>query len=206
MWDSSLADLFEIKKLTSRCKLLFSSNFLSLILFAGIIIIWEMAGLDANAPTPSKPSTSASCTPISLDDDNSLVDSVSKDPSILPLTSRHTSLVWTKFTRKRMGDAIKAECNHYSKLLTGGRRAGTIQLKDHLKTCPKRIFQDYLAPYEFHQEDGRRDLANMISLHEYPISMVEHYGFRKSSKTLQPGFKVPTRNTTKKDIMQRYVS
>uniref|UniRef100_A0A803L1L1 Transposase n=1 Tax=Chenopodium quinoa TaxID=63459 RepID=A0A803L1L1_CHEQI len=61
-----------------------------------------------------------------------------------------------------------------------------------------------LAPYEFHQEDGRRDLAEMIILHEYPISMVEHIGFRKYSKTLQPGFKVSSRNTTRKDIMKRY--
>uniref|UniRef100_A0A803N0V9 HAT C-terminal dimerisation domain-containing protein n=1 Tax=Chenopodium quinoa TaxID=63459 RepID=A0A803N0V9_CHEQI len=60
-----------------------------------------------------------------------------------------------------------------------------------------------LAPYEFHR-DGRRDLAEMIILHEYPISMVEHMGFRKYSKTLQPGFKVPSRNTTRKDIMKRY--
>ncbi|KAA3487988.1 zinc finger BED domain-containing protein RICESLEEPER 1-like [Gossypium australe] len=45
----------------------------------------------------------------------------------------------------------------------------------------------------------------MIILHEYPISMVEHYGFRKYSKSLQLRFKVPSRNTTKKDIMQSYV-
>uniref|UniRef100_A0A803LDI9 Transposase n=1 Tax=Chenopodium quinoa TaxID=63459 RepID=A0A803LDI9_CHEQI len=44
----------------------------------------------------------------------------------------------------------------------------------------------------------------MIILHEYPLSMVEHAGFRKYSKTLQPGFKVPCRNTTKKDILHRY--
>ncbi|TYH59419.1 hypothetical protein ES332_D08G220000v1 [Gossypium tomentosum] len=98
-----------------------------------------MTNPDANARTPSKPSTSANCTPISLDDDES-----------------HDTLT--------------------------------------------------LAPYKFHQEDGRRDLEKMIILHKYPISMVERYGFRKYSKTLQSGFKVPSRNTAKKDIMQRYVS
>uniref|UniRef100_A0A803LFS5 BED-type domain-containing protein n=1 Tax=Chenopodium quinoa TaxID=63459 RepID=A0A803LFS5_CHEQI len=148
-----------------------------------------------NASVP----TSASNTPIALDDDESPVETNS-DPSVLPITIRHTSTMWSDFKRKRVGDVVKAECNHCSKLLAGGSKAGTTHLKDHLKICPKRT----LAPYEFHQEDGRRDLAEMIILHEYPISMVEHMGFRKYSKTLQPGFKVSSRNTTRKDIMKRY--
>uniref|UniRef100_A0A803LZ45 BED-type domain-containing protein n=1 Tax=Chenopodium quinoa TaxID=63459 RepID=A0A803LZ45_CHEQI len=167
--------------------------------------------------------TSASNTPIALDDDESPVETDS-DPYVLPITSRHTSAVWSDFKRKRVGDVVKAECNHCSKLFAGGSKAGTTHLKHHLKICPKRACQDLrqtrmldtkknlndkndtmtLAPYEFHQEDGRRDLAEMIILHEYPISMVEHMGFRKYSKTLQPGFKVPSRNTTRKDIMKRY--
>ncbi|PPD90819.1 hypothetical protein GOBAR_DD12240 [Gossypium barbadense] len=101
-----------------------------------------MASPDANVPTPSKPSTSASCTSISLDDDKSPIDNGLKDYYILPLTTRHKSSVWTDFTRKRVGDAIKSECNHCSKLLAGGRKAGTTHLKDHLKICPKRICQD----------------------------------------------------------------
>ncbi|TYH79636.1 hypothetical protein ES332_D03G077200v1 [Gossypium tomentosum] len=154
-----------------------------------------MVSPNANSPNPSKPSNSASCTPISLDDEKIPVDSGSKDPSILPLTSRHTSSVWTDFSRKRVGDAIKYECNHFPKHLAGGRRVGTTHLKDHLKFYPKQICQDIrqtrffgvkvnptnktltLAPSEFHQEDGRRDLEKMIIFHEYPISMVEHYGF-----------------------------
>ncbi|TYG76005.1 hypothetical protein ES288_D03G078700v1 [Gossypium darwinii] len=137
-----------------------------------------MVSPNANSPNPSKPSNSASCTPISLDDEKIPVDSV-----------------WTDFSRKRVGDAIKSECNHFPKHLAGGRRVGTTHLKDHLKFYPKQICQDIrqtrffgvkvnptnktltLAPSEFHQEDGRRDLEKMIILHEYPISMVEHYGF-----------------------------
>ncbi|XP_057550573.1 zinc finger BED domain-containing protein RICESLEEPER 2-like [Amaranthus tricolor] len=127
-------------------------------------------------------------------------------------------------TRERVGGVEKAECNHCNKLLSAGAKAGTSHLKDHIQSCRKRICQDLrqtrlfgtqrnvndssdsltLAPYEFCQEDGRKDLAEMIILHEYPISMVEHYGFRKYSKTLQPGFKVPCRTTTRKDIMKRY--
>uniref|UniRef100_A0A803MYC6 BED-type domain-containing protein n=1 Tax=Chenopodium quinoa TaxID=63459 RepID=A0A803MYC6_CHEQI len=179
----------------------------------------NLSEMSNNASVP----TSASNTPIAIDDDESPLETNS-DPSLLPITSRHTSAVWSDFKRKRVGDVIKAECNHCSKLLAGGSKAGTTHLKDHIKICPKRVCQDLrqtrmfgtkknlndkndtmtLAPYEFHQEDGRRDLAEMIILHEYPISMVEHIGFRKYSKTLQPGFKVPSRNTTRKDIMKRY--
>ncbi|KNA14372.1 hypothetical protein SOVF_107590, partial [Spinacia oleracea] len=146
------------------------------------------------------------------------------DPSVLPLTSRHASEAWASFIRKKVGQEIKAECKHCSKQLAGGPRAGTSHLKEHATKCLKRKCMDIrqtrlfgsvgspcdtnetltLAPYEFLQEDGRRDLAEMIILHAHPLSIVDHYGFRKYSKALQPGFKVPCRNTTKKDILQRY--
>lgn len=171
----------------------------------------------------SNPSTTASCTPISVDEYESPAHVVS-DPNVLPITSKHTSAVWNDFKRKRVGGVEKAECNHCNKLLSAGAKAGTSHLKDHIQSCRKRICQDLrqtrlfgtqhnvndnsdsltLAPYEFRQEEGRKNLAEMIILHEYPISMVEHYGFRKYSKTLQPGFKVPCRTTTRKDIMKRY--
>ncbi|XP_075481261.1 zinc finger BED domain-containing protein DAYSLEEPER-like [Primulina tabacum] len=45
-----------------------------------------------------------------------------------------------------------------------------------------------LGTYNFNQDHGRAELANMIILHEYPLSMVDHVGFR--------------RNTIKNDIMK----
>lgn len=175
-----------------------------------------------------KPS-SASNNVISINDDESPNQAPStdspQDPNIVPLTSRHTSEVWKDFTRKRIDDTIKAECNHCKKHFAGEANSGTKHLRDHVPRCPKkRQCRDIrqmmvtgsqkfpgdkketmmLAPYEFRQEDGRRDLTEMIILHGYPISMVEHYGFRKYSKTLQPGFKVPCRNTCRKDIIKRY--
>ncbi|XP_039051009.1 zinc finger BED domain-containing protein RICESLEEPER 2-like [Hibiscus syriacus] len=44
----------------------------------------------------------------------------------------------------------------------------------------------------------------MIIVHEYPLSMVEHHGFRKFVSGLQPLFKVPSRNTVKTDILKIY--
>ena len=44
----------------------------------------------------------------------------------------------------------------------------------------------------------------MIILHDYPLSMVSHYGFHKFSSGIRPLFKMPCRATTKSDIMKIY--
>ncbi|WVZ51492.1 hypothetical protein U9M48_002636 [Paspalum notatum var. saurae] len=48
--------------------------------------------------------------------------------------------------------------------------------------------------YTFNPEVARKELAAMISLHEYPLCMVEHIGFRRFVSALQPLFKMITRN------------
>jgi hypothetical protein len=49
--------------------------------------------------------------------------------------------------------------------------------------------------YTFTPDVARKELANMIILHEYPLSMVDHTGFRRFINALQPLFKLVTRNT-----------
>ncbi|XP_052197185.1 zinc finger BED domain-containing protein RICESLEEPER 2-like [Diospyros lotus] len=44
----------------------------------------------------------------------------------------------------------------------------------------------------------------MIIMHDYPLSMVEHSGFKDFTSTIQPLFKCPSRNTLKNDIMRIY--
>ena len=61
----------------------------------------------------------------------------------------------------------------------------------------------YLSNYTFSPENSRNDLAEMIIVHEYPLTMVEHHG-RKFVGGLQPLFKVPCRNTVKSDILKIY--
>ena len=61
-----------------------------------------------------------------------------------------------------------------------------------------------LSTYSFDQENVRKDLASMIVLHEYHLSMIDHVGFRKYSNTLQPLFKMVSRNTIKNDILKIY--
>ncbi|CAN1855433.1 Putative AC transposase, partial [Linum perenne] len=44
----------------------------------------------------------------------------------------------------------------------------------------------------------------LILIHEYPLSIVDHLGFQRFCCALQPLFKVPCRNTIKKDIFTLY--
>lgn len=44
----------------------------------------------------------------------------------------------------------------------------------------------------------------MICVPEYPLSMVDHAGFRKFCAAMQPLFKVVSRNTIRKDILDMY--
>jgi hypothetical protein len=58
--------------------------------------------------------------------------------------------------------------------------------------------------YVFDQDVARKALAEMVVLHEYPLSIVDHVGFRRYSSVLQPMFKMITRNTLKNDIIEIY--
>jgi hypothetical protein len=53
----------------------------------------------------------------------------------------------------------------------------------------------------FDQGVARKELALMICVHECLFSIVEHVGFRRFCAALQPLFKVMSRNTIRKDIL-----
>lgn len=57
-----------------------------------------------------------------------------------------------------------------------------------------------LTAGSYNEENARKDLACAIIMHEYPLSIVNHVGFRRFLATLQPQFQCPSRNTIKKDI------
>ena len=68
----------------------------------------------------------------------------------------------------------------------------------------KKDGKNILGTYNFDPEESRKLLAQMIVLHEYPLSMVEHEGFKDYSYSLQPLFKVVSRNTIRSDILKIY--
>ena len=61
-----------------------------------------------------------------------------------------------------------------------------------------------MCNYTFDPEQLRKDLAYMIIVHEYPLSMVEHLGFIIYFEGLQPLLKIPSRNTINSDIVKIY--
>jgi hypothetical protein len=132
------------------------------------------------------------------------------------------SKVWNDFVQVCVDGEWKAKRNHCSKKLSAVSRNGTTHLKTHLKSCPlnnKKVgdkIQSNLRfattekgamtveNYMLDQEVARKTLYFMIILHEYPLSIVDHYDFRKFVSALQPLFKMGTRNTIRRDIMYFY--
>uniref|UniRef100_A0A2N9J0F8 HAT C-terminal dimerisation domain-containing protein n=1 Tax=Fagus sylvatica TaxID=28930 RepID=A0A2N9J0F8_FAGSY len=117
---------------------------------------------------------------------------------------------------------MKAQCNYCKKHLLGESKQGTNHLRTHLKRCPSLKLRGDLrrqvmikeqgkankkvsaSPYNFDQEGSREDLAHMVIMHEYPLAMVDHVGFRRFVSGLQPNFKLVSRNTLKRDILKIY--
>ncbi|KAM0888634.1 hypothetical protein ACQ4PT_028216 [Festuca glaucescens] len=138
---------------------------------------------------------------------------------------KKTSNVWLEMKEVKVKGEYKARCNYCHKDLTTVPKAGTKHLADHLKVCTlkklktkggKTMSQSSLMmnakgdgnvsveSYTFDQEVARRELGNMLVLHEYPLSIVDHAGFRKFVHALQPLFKLHTRNTYRKDIVENF--
>ena len=61
-----------------------------------------------------------------------------------------------------------------------------------------------LNAYQFDQVKVRNNLAHMVIIHEYPLSMVDHIGFREFVGSFQLLFKLVSRNTLKNDILKIY--
>ncbi|XP_048226845.1 zinc finger BED domain-containing protein DAYSLEEPER-like [Ricinus communis] len=56
----------------------------------------------------------------------------------------------------------------------------------------------------FDQDVSRRELVRMVLIHEYPLSIVDHLGFRSFVKSLNDNFKIISRNTLRSDVMKMY--
>ena len=109
-------------------------------------------------------------------------------------------------------------------MFVGGGKKGTTHLKEHANRCfltkntldvKQQLLQGsasrsasptlgIVGKFKFNQQVSRNELCNMIVLHEYPFSIVEHIGFRRYSASLNPDFKVCSRNTVKAQILSDY--
>nr|KAJ0197142.1 hypothetical protein LSAT_V11C700359350 [Lactuca sativa] len=131
------------------------------------------------------------------------------------------SPAWQHFIKFKLNGEVKARCKYCSKVLGADSKNGTKHLLAHYKRCVHKPFTNirqsilvqekkvdgtttHVSNYTFNADTSRKDLAEMIIVHEYPLSIVEHHGFRKFVGRLQPLFKVPCRNTIKDDIKRIY--
>ena len=114
--------------------------------------------------------------------------------------------VWNHFKRQKVDGKWKAICNYCAKSRLGDTRQGTSHLRSHFKSCKLRTTQDIkqsflkthkeggeivvVGNYVFNQQTTRDTLCKMIILHEYPMPMVDHIGFKEFCDVVQPLFKV----------------
>ena len=80
------------------------------------------------------------------------------------------------------------------KLLASGQQT--------LRFNTKKSGEKRLENYEFNQDKSRQDLAEMIVMHEYPLSMVDHLGFRQFVSGLNSDFVMISRRTLRTDILK----
>ncbi|XP_019459792.1 PREDICTED: zinc finger BED domain-containing protein RICESLEEPER 3-like [Lupinus angustifolius] len=140
-----------------------------------------------------------------------------------PPPKKHRSVVWEHFQKIKVNGVDKAECKYCKKQLGGSSRNGTKHLHNHMELCVQKIImtrghdkgQSFLMPKAsqgkqelrvgtYDAKNTKRELANAIIMHDYPLSIVDTVGFRRYSTYLQPLFQVPSRNTIKKEIFKVY--
>nr|KAJ0212715.1 hypothetical protein LSAT_V11C400206220 [Lactuca sativa] len=118
-----------------------------------------------------------------------------------------SSPAWPHFKKFKLNGEVKAKCKHCSKVLGADSKNGTKHLLAHYKRCIHKPFTDirqsilvqekkkvdgttmHVSDYTFNVDTSWKDLAEMIIVHEYPLSIVEHHGFRKFVGGLQLLFK-----------------
>ncbi|KAL6337536.1 hypothetical protein AAG906_037129 [Vitis piasezkii] len=120
-----------------------------------------------------------------------------------------TSIVWNDFDKVIEDGQDYVICKHCKGKLKADSKNGTKHLHVHIDRYMKQrninIRQQLLAV----KRKGRgkvqiEKLACAIILHEYPLSIVDHVGFRDFATSLHPLFKMVSRNTIKGDIMKIY--
>ncbi|CAN1126606.1 Zinc finger BED domain-containing protein RICESLEEPER 2, partial [Linum perenne] len=113
------------------------------------------------------------------------------------------------------------KCIYCRKLLGGKSSNGTTHLRNHRDGCiQKKIHDgrqkilgtnfdgmgkpDMVALDSFNSDVSKKYLGLMMLMHDYPLNMVHHLYFKRFCCSLQPLFKVQSRNTMRKEIFNMY--
>ncbi|KAG5533346.1 hypothetical protein RHGRI_027517 [Rhododendron griersonianum] len=108
---------------------------------------------------------------------------------------RLRSPYWAHYNRVKISGIYKAICKYCGAKLSGETRNGTSHLKEHyIRKHEKKdnmrqqvLTNNFmnkdrpplLTSYSFDHETARKELASAIIMHEYPLSIVDHVGFRR---------------------------
>ncbi|KAG8363067.1 hypothetical protein BUALT_BualtUnG0007600 [Buddleja alternifolia] len=131
-----------------------------------------------------------------------------------------TSDVWAHFNRIKVDGCQYGECKYCRIKLRAPSKNGTSSLGKHynlsckkkpggsgVRQRPSMANKKVVGSQEhktFNEEETRRELAMMVVLHDYPLSIVDHVGFRSFVASFKSSFQVMSRNTLKNDIMKIY--
>ncbi|CAN0881164.1 Putative AC transposase [Linum grandiflorum] len=135
-------------------------------------------------------------------------------------TRKLKSDVWPHYTRMLVNGILKAKSIYCKKVYQAVSTNGTSHLRLHRTKCVQKKIHDgsqkilgpnyiakgktELSSNQFSSAVSRKELGIMILMHEYPLSIVDHLYFKRLCCSLQPLFKVPSRNTIKNDILTLY--
>ncbi|XP_074327338.1 zinc finger BED domain-containing protein RICESLEEPER 1-like [Apium graveolens] len=128
------------------------------------------------------------------------------------------SEVWNHFVRRKVNGVQRAFCKYCPEELCAKGSSGTSHLRNHYtnkhsknenirqKLLTSNFNKDHphMASHSFNPAASKKELATMIIMHEYPLSIVDQVRFKRYSASLQPLFKVPCRNTIKSEIFRIY--
>ncbi|KAG8388079.1 hypothetical protein BUALT_Bualt02G0087800 [Buddleja alternifolia] len=131
-----------------------------------------------------------------------------------------TSDVWAHFNRIKVDRCQYGACKYCGIKLKAPSKNGTSSLGKHYNlSCKKKpggsgvcqspsMANKKVVGSQEHktlnEEKTRRELAMMVVLHNYPLSIVDHVGFRRFIASFKSSFQVMSRNTLKNDIMKIY--
>ncbi|KAG5520426.1 hypothetical protein RHGRI_033120 [Rhododendron griersonianum] len=148
--------------------------------------------------------------------DKAIEDKVTEDDDNTKLRSPY----WAHYNRVKIAGVFKAICKYCGAKINGETKNGTSHLSQHYirkhqkkDTMRQQVLTNnlmnkdrppLLTSYSFDHGTARKELAHAIIMHEYPLSIVDHVGFKRYSNALQPLFKVPCRNTMKSEIFKIY--
>ncbi|KAF3516220.1 hypothetical protein DY000_02063507 [Brassica cretica] len=163
-----------------------------------------------------------------------IINEMDLSDAVIVKSSKLKSAVWNDFDKVRKGEIHVAICRHCKKRLSGSSASGTSHLRNHLIRCKRRASSNGVVaappgkkrvetPLELaivdqtkhehnasvvnsglDQRRSRFDLARMIILHGYPLTMVEDVGFRVFLRNLQPLFEPVVFERVESDCMEIY--